>query len=376
MGNSGSFLDVPAQPSPGDDVQDKMTFWEGLPRSSRDSSGRYFLNKEVFPDFEEFVGLRNVLKWLSGTPRPPKVSEAELNEKLPVLAPNFAALNSPPANEFQVTWLGHATVLAQFDGWNILTDPIFSERCSAVQWAGPKRYRPVPLQTQDLPRIDAIVISHNHYDHLDKDSVQALARLRPPPMWFVPLGMKEWMAEAGVANVVEMDWSNKATLQGSTDRPDLQVTCAPCQHWCARAISDRNRCLWASFLCSTPRGTLYFGGDTGYCPGVFSKIGEIFSNIALAAIPIGAYGCPEERWFMKPHHMNCEEAAKTHQHLGSRQSVGIHWGTFSLTSEHPFEPPERLAQARIDNGIPDDKFVTLKHGETRVFDVLDKNPRK
>jgi N-acyl-phosphatidylethanolamine-hydrolysing phospholipase D len=206
-----------------------------------------------------------------------------------------------------ITWLGHASVLAQFNGWNVLSDPIFSERCSPVQWAGPCRLRPPPLLAHQLPRIDAIVISHNHYDHLDTQSVVDLNTHHPDAMWFVPLGMKEWFDATGVYNVVEMDWSETIDLPNdspSKERSPLTITCVPCQHWCARSLLDRNKCLWSSWVLKVQGGgSFFFGGDTGYCP-IFKLIGNEFSDISVAAIPIGAYGAPFEAWFHAPNHMN------------------------------------------------------------------------
>jgi N-acyl-phosphatidylethanolamine-hydrolysing phospholipase D len=203
-------------------------------------------------------------------------------------------------------------------------------------------------------------------------------------MWFVPLGLKHWLKSAcGVTNVVEMDWSEEATLKvpssssSSTRKPDLEIYCLPCQHFGGRGLTDRNKSLWCSWICSTSSGdhstpggggggTYYFGGDTAYCP-LFKKIGQVHGPIDFAAIPIGAYGHSSERWFMKPVHMDPHEAVRAHTELRSRQSLGIHWGTFQLTAEPILEPPLLLKKALKAAGINPGDFVVFRHGETRSF---------
>ena len=379
-------------------------------RSERGADGRFQHPAEHFPDWIDhgFSGFR---KWQRAVEKTPLLSKAELEASLPVQKPSAAVLTSPPQGEIQVTWLGHASVLTQFDGWNILADPIFSARCSPVQWAGPERVRPPPLCAEELPRIDAVVISHSHYDHLDLETVLALAS-RPqggePPVWFVPLGMQAWFVAAGVSNVVEMDWAQQATLsctRRETEsnpyeavRPDLIVTCLPCQHWCARTPFDRNRVLWASWHVATnvdaaanlssanlssasatssasESASFYFGGDTGYCGHAFRHLGEAFGSIDLAAIPIGAYGGPTETWFHKPSHMNPEEAVRCRGDLRAKHAVAVHWGTFQLTAEPLLEPPQRLRAAAKLAGLTEDQFAVLAHGETRCFPCADTKER-
>jgi N-acyl-phosphatidylethanolamine-hydrolysing phospholipase D len=341
-------------------------------------NGRYVHDPEVFPGWEEH-GFAHFRKWRRTVERPPTLSAEELQAKLPVRHVSKEMLRLPPADAMQCTWLGHASVLTQFDGWNILADPIFSDRCSPVQWAGPQRVRPSPIESSALPRIDAVVISHSHYDHLDLESVKALAALSPPPMWFVPLGTKAWMASVGVANVVEMDWGQQAVYidpSGTKQARELTVTCLPCQHWCARTPWDRNTMLWSSWMTSTapaggpgsaPEHSYYFGGDTGYCGSVFAAIGAAFGHVDVAAIPIGAYGSPSETWLHRTSHMNPEEAAQTRRDLRARHGLAVHWGTFQLTSEPLLEPPARLKAALTASESADDAFVVLDHGETRCF---------
>jgi N-acyl-phosphatidylethanolamine-hydrolysing phospholipase D len=376
MGNllSVTPIDIPeGSVVPADEVQkqvdaNRSAILNGgaLPRSKM-VDGRFVLDKAIFPNIGHEGTFSDFLKWRRTVVKVETPTAEEL-EKLPVLDLDSQRLENPPKDKIQVTWIGHASVLVQWDGWNVLADPIFSERCSPVQFAGPARVRPSPVQAEDLCcPIDAVVISHNHYDHLDKDSVIGLAKRHPPPMWFVPLGMKKWMADCGVRNVVEMDWSEEAVLS-SADKVDLKVSCLPCQHWCSRTPTDKNKCLWSSWLCSTSGNgaNFFFGGDTGYCP-MFKKVGDLHGPISFSAIPIGAYGHPTERWFHSPSHMNPEEAVKTHSDLKSKQSLGIHWGTFQLTAEPILEPPQLLKEALKTSGISPDEFVVFKHGETRTY---------
>lgn len=259
----------------------------------------------------------------------------------------------------------------QWDGWTVLADPIFSERCSPVQCAGPRRIRPSPVQAETLPRVDAILISHSHYDHLDLTSVNALAKCHPSATFFVPLGMKAWFgSNCSAAAVVEFDWSDELSIHdeardGAAPRPPLSLVCVPCQHWCKRTMTDTNQVLWCSWIAKTDRLSYYFGGDTGYCGEMFRKIASVVGPVDLAAIPIGAEGAAAERWFHRPNHMDAAEAVACHCDLQSRQSIGIHWGTFPLTGEHIMHPPKFLAATLRERGMPADSFLAMEHGEVR-----------
>lgn len=314
-----------------------------LPRSVKGPNGRY---TNPFPTYVQY-GLADVKKWKSASNPPPLPAEKTLNNVFPVIEPDFSALNKgAPPGKIQVTFIGHATVLVQFDGLTILCDPIFSQQCFPVQFAGPqkaKRIRGPPCKIDKLPNIDIVVISHDHYDHLDYNSVIELSAKRPPPMWFVPMGMKSWMTDSGVLNVVEMDWAEEANIERKNT--DFTIICTPCQHWCCRTPFDKHRRLWCSWLIRSPNFSFWFGGDTGYC-NVFKTIGQLYGPIDLCAIPIGAYGAPHERWFHKPNHMNPDEAVETHIDLKSVRSMGIHFGTFALTEEPFTEPISFLDQAR------------------------------
>lgn len=274
-----------------------------------------------------------------------------------VLKPSPEALKANPA----ITWIGHATLLLRIGGVTVITDPQFSERASPLSWAGPKRRVPPALKLKELPRVDVVLISHNHYDHLDVDSVKGLnAQPGGPPRFFVPLGLKAWFADKGISNVVELDWWGKSSHMGLT----LRFT--PTQHFSKRTLWDADEALWGSWVVEHPTFRFYFAGDTGYSPD-FAEIGRRHGPFDLAAIPIGSY---EPRWFMGSMHVNPEQAVKIHQDLKARYSVGMHWGTFEMTDESIDEPPKALAAALKKANIPPERFFLMKHGEVRGLEAL------
>ncbi len=259
-----------------------------------------------------------------------------------------------------VTWIGHATLLLQVAGYNILTDPHFSKRASPVQWAGPERVAPLGLALEELPPIDIVVISHDHYDSLDEQTIKKL-RQRPggeKTRFYIPLGLKNWFAIRGVDQVIEMDWWDRQR------DGDLEIIAVPVQHWSKRSLFSRNKTLWAGWVINAKAFRFMFVGDTGYASH-FKEIGEKLGPFDLAAIPIGAY---EPRWFMKNHHVNPEEAVQIHKELRTQKSVAIHWGTFILTDEPLDEPPKRLASALQKNQIPQEDFLVPQHGQTLLLD--------
>lgn len=307
-------------------------------------------------------GLSEVLNWkwqalLEGVPRPPSAP-------IPQVAPDLAFVGANavagPAMQPAVTWIGHATTLVQLGGLNVLTDPIFSERASPVQLVGPRRAQPPGLALAQLPRIDVVVTSHNHYDHLDEGSVVALAAQRGgPPLFLVPLGHKAWFASLGVHHVQELDWWQTHRVGG------VDFTLTPVQHWSGRGLSDRLQSLWGGWAMLAPDFSVYFAGDTGYSKD-FAEIGRRLAaprgGFDLALIPVGAY---EPRWFMTEQHVNPPEAVQMHRDLRARRSLGIHWGTFELTDESLDEPPRALARARQAAGLAEDDFFVLAVGQTR-----------
>ena len=258
--------------------------------------------------------------------------------------------------ELAITWVGHATALIQIGGINVLTDPQFSERASPVQWVGPKRWQPPGVLLRELPHIDIVVVSHNHYDHLDADSVKALnAQAGGPPLFVVPLGVERWLAAEGITNAKSLDWWDAIELRGA------RVHLVPVQHWSGRGFGDRMQALWGGYVIEGGGKRAFFAGDTGYSAEHFKQIGERAGPIDLALIPIGGY---EPRWFMGKQHVNPDEAVQIHLDLKARRSIGIHWGTFQLTDEPLDQAPADLAAARDKLGVSERQFSVLRHGET------------
>ncbi len=271
-----------------------------------------------------------------------------------IVASDLNSLHHPDPGKIHVTWIGHSTFLIQVAGLNLLTDPMFSDRASPLSFAGPKRLAPPGVSLEQLPPIHAALISHNHYDHLDLHTATGLGnRVR----FFVPLGLAAWFKKNDLTRVEELDWWQLQTLG------DIRLHCVPAQHFSMRTLFDRNRTLWCGWVLETPAGKVYFTGDTGYCPH-FQEIGRRLGPMRLALIHIGGY---RPRWFMRTMHANPEEAVQIHQDVRSRQSVGMHWGTFKLTDEPSGEPPRYLQQSLKQAKIPAGRFVVMKIGETRVY---------
>jgi N-acyl-phosphatidylethanolamine-hydrolysing phospholipase D len=255
-----------------------------------------------------------------------------------------------------LTWIGHASVLIQAEGKNILTDPIWSERCSPVSFAGPKRYTPPGVKIENLPKIDAVVISHNHYDHMDIPTLQILQN-KFKPMFFVGLGNKEMLESVGLQNVYEMDWWE------SKEFTDLKITFTPTQHFSARGLFDRDKTLWGSYVIQTSQSSFYFAGDTGYFSG-FQEIGNRFPTLDFAILPIGAY---EPRWFMKVVHMNPEDTIQAFLDLKAKFLVPMHYQTFILTDEALDAPLSFTVQEMEKKKIDRKRLIDLKIGETRFY---------
>ena len=253
----------------------------------------------------------------------------------------------------QAIWVGHSTVLVTIDGINVLTDPVFSDRASPVSFAGPKRVVPPAVTIDDLPQIDAVVISHSHYDHLDLPSLTTLHALQDQVTFLVPLGLKELLQGAGISNVIELDWWEEVMVG------EVKFTATPVRHWSSRTPFDRNQTLWSGWMVNFPDYAFYFAGDTGYTDD-FIETRERLGAPDLAAIPIGAY---DPREFMKASHMNPEEAVQAFEDLQAGQAIAVHWGTFKLTLEPLAEPPQRLRDELARKQLEADRFVALTHGQ-------------
>ena len=262
-------------------------------------------------------------------------------------------------NELQpaVTWIGHSTTLVQSDGISFLTDPIWSKRPSPVPLLGPRRYVPPGVALQDLPVIDFVVISHNHYDHLDLPTLKALAQRNPQTVFFVPLGNGELLRNNNISQVVELDWGQQADFRS------LTVHCLPSQHWSKRTLTDTNRALWASWAVTGPKRRIYYAGDSGYFPG-FTEIGHRLSPFDLAIVPIGAYA---PRAMMLESHMNPEEALQSAADVGASKALGVHFGTFDLSDEPLAEPARRFLNASSNAPASAPTPWIFKVGETRSF---------
>jgi N-acyl-phosphatidylethanolamine-hydrolysing phospholipase D len=265
-------------------------------------------------------------------------------------------------NKLLATWIGHSTVLLQLGELNLLTDPVFSQRAFPVQWLGPRRLMDPALPLDDLPPLDLILISHSHYDHLDRPAVRQLARRHPNASWIVPLGLGDYIRGWGAREIVELDWWQTAQVRG------IAVTATPARHFSARRPGDRNRTLWCGFALEAGERRVWFAGDTAYHPE-FGEIGARLGPFDLTMIPIGAY---DPRWFMERVHVDPEEAVRIYQDVVANHPaaphplfLGLHWGTFRLTDEPMDEPPRRTAARWRDAGLPADRLWIARFGETR-----------
>ncbi|KAK0117743.1 hypothetical protein ONS95_012070 [Cadophora gregata] len=329
-------------------------------------------------------------KWKFPDTTPPTV---------PVIEPTFLPSRTA-SSSLRATWLGHACYYVEFpSGLRVLFDPVFEDRCSPFSFMGPKRYTEPPCHIKDLPVVDLVVISHSHYDHLSHPSVMKIHEAHPNAHFLVGLGLKKWFHECGITNVEEMDWWNDVdiTLSPSTGEKRIstasdntnpksggedikaRISCLPCQHTSARTAFDKGVTLWCSWAVESGGKSVWFGGDTGYrhvpelpkgvddygeeykdlphCPA-FKQIGDLRGPFDLGLIPIGAY---DPRFIMSSMHANPFDSVNIFLDTKCKKAMGIHWGTWVLTSEDVLEPPQLLKQAMKWKGLP----------ETGVFDVCD-----
>lgn len=260
---------------------------------------------------------------------------------------------SVDGSDLRVTFVNHSTLLIQMEGLNIITDPIWSERCSPFSFIGPKRRRAPGVAFEDLPQIDYVLISHNHYDHLDLPTLKRLSD-KFHPKFSTGLGNDLLLKKKGISEVRAIDWGDSVVLN---DQVVLHGVTA--RHFSNRGSFDHNATLWMGFVLTSPHGNVYFAGDTGF-GSLFAEIAAQFAPLRLAALPIGAY---EPRWFMKGVHLNPAEAVEAHQVLGVQTSIPTHYGTFKLSSEGQDQPLEDLKVALASAGVADSSFPVLDFGQ-------------
>lgn len=268
----------------------------------------------------------------------------------PRIEPDLERLRDP-SRVPRLTWLGHASFLGSLAGTSFLIDPVFAQRLGPLY----RRHVPPALRPTELPRIDALLVTHSHYDHLDALAARHLPRTTPV---FVPLGLGRWFERRGFDQVTELSWWETASA-GS-----LEITLTPARHWSKRGLCDTNRALWGGFVLSGGNWSLYHAGDTAYVSEVFRQIGERW-RLTAALLPIGAY---RPAWFMEVNHMNPEQAGRAFVELGARHLIPMHWGTFQLTDEPLREPPERLTAWWRRQLPPGGELHLLKVGETITLD--------
>ena len=315
------------------------------PRSDHFDGERFFN-----PSGNNPRGFRDLLKWQFSRTRTPWPAWVE-NTAKPALPANLGP------RECAATFVGHATFLLQFAGLNVLTDPIWSERCSPVSWAGPKRVHAPGIDFDALPRIDLVLLSHNHYDHLDLPTLKRLHAAHRP-LIVTTLGNKPFLAAEGVDHVVELDW-----WQAHEVKPDVKVTVTPAQHFAARGLTDRFKTLWGGFALETAAGKLWFAGDSGYFDG-FKTIGEKLGPFDLAFVPIGAY---EPRWFMEPVHCTPVEAIQIHRDVRAQRSLAMHFGCFPLADDSYEQPMVDFRAAHAAAGLGAEDFTLPEVGETKRY---------
>ena len=306
--------------------------------------GKRFHNLEPKPH----KGLYRLFKWqLSRAPQPDWIEQ-------PGPAQPPAIAERVTGADLHVTYINHATLLIQQHGLNILTDPLWSERASPFQLIGPKRHHPPGLTLEQLPPIDLILVSHNHYDHLDLHTLAQLAERFPTAQVVSGLGNAALIRESGFTRIAELDWWQSLALNA-----EVTLHSVPVQHWSARSTHDTNQTLWLGFVLQSAQGAVLFPGDSGLGPE-FKLIHQRFGPLRFAALPIGAYA---PRWFMRDNHMNPDDAVQAHLQLQSQQSMAIHFGTFKLSDEGQFAPLMALEQALHDRQVPSESFRAPKPGE-------------
>jgi L-ascorbate metabolism protein UlaG (beta-lactamase superfamily) len=312
------------------------------PRFPNHFDGKRFYN----PDAPQARGLLDLLPWkLTSRPEPSPGFISDVEQSIPP--------RRVEGNGLRTTLVNHSTVLLQQRGSNILTDPIWSERASPLSWIGPRRRRKQGVSWEDLPCIDAVLISHNHYDHLDLPTLRRLAD-RGDSTFIVPARGARLLRSENIGPALELDWGESLSLPGFT------IHCVPALHFSSRGVYDRNKTLWCGYVIESRERLVYFAGDTAFGRH-FAQIRERYGSPRLALLPIGAY---EPRWFMSPVHMTPDEAVKAHEILAAGTSIAIHHGTFQLGDEGLDTPKKRLGECG-----PGDSFLVLDNGQSVTLAV-------
>ena len=325
------------------------------------SSGVEFDQNKTHHGDGKFTSVKegSFFDWLAMRWREDSPPEVKPEEAKSIVGKVNRSLIASPAEIPRATWIGHSTVLVQFQDINFLTDPHLTQYPFYFEFPVKPRFTQPALSFEQMPEIDFIVISHNHYDHLDHRTVDMFGN---SVTWFVPLGLKAWFLDRDVdANrVVELDWWDEYQFNES-----VKITFTPNQHWSKRTPWDTNESLWGSWAVDIAGFKSWFAGDTGYDQAIFREIGNRAGPFRFAMIPIGAYA---PRYFMSASHVDPAEAVEIHVDIKSRQTLPIHWGTFHLTHEPFLEPPELLQQAVEKKGVVADVFKTIKIGETLILE--------
>lgn len=306
-------------------------------------------------------GLRDVVRWMA-TRRPARWPEWIESPSGSGVRP---ALELEPYALGPVTLINHSTVLLELGGLHVLTDPIFSARCSPVSFAGPERCRAPGVALADLPRIDVVLLSHDHYDHCDRPSLRSLEEAHAP-LIVTGAGNAARLKRFGLSRVVELGWWDFLDLANGSDDDQSstgRLVFVPAQHFSGRGAFDRNRSAWGGFVLQSADGPVYFAGDTGYSETLFDRLHETFGPMRLSILPIGAY---EPRWFMGPVHMDPAEAVEAHGRLRSERSLGMHYGTFQLTDEAVDAPLRELAASLESSAFSAADFLAPDHFGERL----------